>query len=185
MTAFASLPHVEQGPGASDVQWMGISKITGPQWARLPILTIGLLGVQVLWSVEMSYGEFQNEMYSSRYERMRIKWSFSLKSISVPSVARSIQILDVPRIPRWATLRIDSPTTHRQVPSLIATSHLHCTTYLHVTHRCADRQLKIPLWPTKTIHDWGIYLLSVCNAIVWVYTSCRKYIHNAGYCCCM
>lgn len=117
MTAFASLPHVEHGPGASDVQWIGISKITGPQWARLPILTIGLLGVQVLWSVEMSYGEFQNDRYNSRYGRMSIKWRVSLESITVPSVAGSIQILDVPRIPRGATLRIDSPTTHRQVPS--------------------------------------------------------------------
>ncbi|KAJ7628902.1 major facilitator superfamily domain-containing protein [Roridomyces roridus] len=30
-------------------------RIHGPRWAHLPILTIGLLGVQILWSVEVSY----------------------------------------------------------------------------------------------------------------------------------
>ena len=55
MTGFSALPLAEHG--TSDAQWAGISKIMGPRWARLPILTIGLLGVQVFWSVEMSYGE--------------------------------------------------------------------------------------------------------------------------------
>jgi len=55
MTGFAALPVAEQ---RSDAQWTGISKIIGPQWARLPVLTIGFLGVSVLWSVEISYGEF-------------------------------------------------------------------------------------------------------------------------------
>ncbi|KAJ6562324.1 major facilitator superfamily domain-containing protein [Mycena capillaripes] len=31
------------------------ARILGPRWAQLPTLTIGLLGVQILWSVEMSY----------------------------------------------------------------------------------------------------------------------------------
>ncbi|KAJ7840426.1 major facilitator superfamily domain-containing protein [Mycena leptocephala] len=33
----------------------GAARILGPPWAHLPTLTIGLLGVQILWSVEMSY----------------------------------------------------------------------------------------------------------------------------------
>ncbi|KAJ7165691.1 major facilitator superfamily domain-containing protein [Mycena crocata] len=33
----------------------GTSRILGPRWAQLPSLTIGSLGVQVLWSVQMSY----------------------------------------------------------------------------------------------------------------------------------
>ena len=41
----------------ADVRWAGVSRILGPRWAQLPLLTIGLLGVQILWSVEMSYGE--------------------------------------------------------------------------------------------------------------------------------
>ncbi|KAG6329987.1 hypothetical protein ID866_9101, partial [Astraeus odoratus] len=36
-------------------QLAGVSRILGPSWARLPTLTVGLLGVQILWSVEMSY----------------------------------------------------------------------------------------------------------------------------------
>jgi solute carrier family 45 protein 1/2/4 len=60
MTGFAALDLTEQGDSAA--QWSGISKIIGPQWSRLPILTIGLLGVQVLWTVEMSYGQFSLRM---------------------------------------------------------------------------------------------------------------------------
>lgn len=55
MTGFAALPIAEEG-GHEDVQLVGVSKILGPRWLQLPALTIGLLGVQVLWSVEMSYG---------------------------------------------------------------------------------------------------------------------------------
>lgn len=48
--------QVSDGEDA-DVRWAGVSRILGPRWAQLPLLTIGLLGVQILWSVEMSYGE--------------------------------------------------------------------------------------------------------------------------------
>lgn len=53
MTGFASLPVAESGP--SNVHLSGTSKILGPVWLHMPALTVGLLGVQVLWSVEMSY----------------------------------------------------------------------------------------------------------------------------------
>ncbi|KAF7978571.1 hypothetical protein HWV62_45505 [Athelia sp. TMB] len=53
MTGFASLPLAESGPPAAHLA--GVSKIRGPAWLRMPALTVGLLGVQVLWSVEMSY----------------------------------------------------------------------------------------------------------------------------------
>lgn len=58
MTGFAAIPIAEDG-GESDksVHLTGISKILGPSWLQLPALTIGLLGVQIMWSVEMSYGE--------------------------------------------------------------------------------------------------------------------------------
>ncbi|KIM76089.1 hypothetical protein PILCRDRAFT_826740 [Piloderma croceum F 1598] len=39
----------------STTQWHGTSKISGPHATRLPIVTIGFLGVSVLWSVEISY----------------------------------------------------------------------------------------------------------------------------------
>lgn len=35
--------------------WAGVARVLGPPWSRLPSLTVGFFGVQVLWSVEMSY----------------------------------------------------------------------------------------------------------------------------------
>lgn len=55
MTGFSALP-VPENADEGDVRWAGVSKILGPRWLQLPALTIGLLGVQVLWSVEMSSG---------------------------------------------------------------------------------------------------------------------------------
>ncbi|KAJ7856922.1 hypothetical protein B0H13DRAFT_1641253 [Mycena leptocephala] len=36
-------------------RWSGTARVLGPRWSHLPVLTIGLLGVQIFWSVEMSY----------------------------------------------------------------------------------------------------------------------------------
>jgi solute carrier family 45, member 1/2/4 len=38
-------------------EWKGEAKIIGPRWSRMHALTIGLLGVQTFWSLEMAYGE--------------------------------------------------------------------------------------------------------------------------------
>ena len=56
MTGFSALPLAEQADPQSNVHLAGVSKILGPRWLQLPAITIGLLGVQVFWSVEMSYG---------------------------------------------------------------------------------------------------------------------------------
>lgn len=54
---FAVLPVAEDGGDPHDgPQLAGASRILGPKALQLPALTVGLLGVQVLWSVEMSYG---------------------------------------------------------------------------------------------------------------------------------
>ncbi|KAI0665836.1 hypothetical protein C8Q78DRAFT_1072817 [Trametes maxima] len=55
MTGFSAIPLAEDG-GDHGAQLAGIARICGPRWAQLPAITIGLLGVQVFWSVEMSYG---------------------------------------------------------------------------------------------------------------------------------
>ncbi|KAH7882867.1 major facilitator superfamily domain-containing protein [Phlebopus sp. FC_14] len=55
MTGFSSLPLAEEDGVRERGRWAGVARIIGPPWARLPSLTVGLLGVQVLWSVEMSY----------------------------------------------------------------------------------------------------------------------------------
>ncbi|PAV17928.1 MFS general substrate transporter [Pyrrhoderma noxium] len=54
MTGFGSL-SVSESAENGDVRWAGRSRIMGPKWMQMPLLTIGLLGVQVLWSAEMSY----------------------------------------------------------------------------------------------------------------------------------
>ena len=56
MTGFSALPLAEDGGEHDDSHLAGEAKILGPKWLQLPALTVGLLGVQVLWSVEMSYG---------------------------------------------------------------------------------------------------------------------------------
>ncbi|KIK91394.1 hypothetical protein PAXRUDRAFT_34952 [Paxillus rubicundulus Ve08.2h10] len=53
MTGFSAIPLAEEGEHLGS--WGGVPHIVGPSWVRLPSLTMGLFGVQVLWSVEMSY----------------------------------------------------------------------------------------------------------------------------------
>jgi solute carrier family 45, member 1/2/4 len=57
MTAggFSALPSAEDDAHDGS-EWRGVSRIVGPAWAKLPALTLGLLGVQTLWSIEMAYG---------------------------------------------------------------------------------------------------------------------------------
>jgi solute carrier family 45 protein 1/2/4 len=56
MTGSSFLPPSEQATDDT-ARWAGVSRILGPRWTHLPTLTIGLLGVQIFWSVEMSYGQ--------------------------------------------------------------------------------------------------------------------------------
>ncbi|KAG6886815.1 hypothetical protein C0995_004311, partial [Termitomyces sp. Mi166 len=51
-SGFSPLPL--DGP-QSNQKFAGKAYILGPKWAHLPIITIGLLGVQIFWSVEMGY----------------------------------------------------------------------------------------------------------------------------------
>lgn len=65
MTGFASIPLAEEGGGEhSNTRLAGVARVLGPRWLQLPALTIGLLGVQVFWSIEMSYGKTVVVTYS-------------------------------------------------------------------------------------------------------------------------
>ena len=55
MTGFGIALADESGANPH-ARWAGIARILGPRWAQLPVLTFGLFGVQLMWSVEMSYG---------------------------------------------------------------------------------------------------------------------------------
>ena len=61
MTGFSVTAFTESNGGhdTGEMQFTGVARILGPRWTQLPILTIGLCGVQILWSVEFSYGECQ------------------------------------------------------------------------------------------------------------------------------
>ncbi|KAF7366291.1 MFS general substrate transporter [Mycena sanguinolenta] len=51
LPASSSSSHAAGDPS----RWSGTPRVVGPSWTHLPVLTIGLLGVQIFWSVEMSY----------------------------------------------------------------------------------------------------------------------------------
>ncbi|KAJ7080927.1 MFS general substrate transporter [Mycena belliarum] len=48
-------PIGPSSPGIDPARWRGTARVLGPTWSHLPTLTIGLLGVQIFWSVEMAY----------------------------------------------------------------------------------------------------------------------------------
>lgn len=53
---FVSIGDSERGQNDGS-RWAGVARVKGPAWARLPLVTVGSLGVQILWSVEMGYGK--------------------------------------------------------------------------------------------------------------------------------
>ncbi|KAG9313671.1 hypothetical protein JVU11DRAFT_6016 [Chiua virens] len=55
MTGFSAVPIGDESEDVHNRRWAGSARVIGPRWAQLPSLTVGLLGVQMLWSVEMSY----------------------------------------------------------------------------------------------------------------------------------
>ncbi|KAK8854544.1 hypothetical protein IAR55_003283 [Kwoniella newhampshirensis] len=45
----------ENGVERHSVQWIGTAGVKGPRWAKMPLLTVGMLGIQCVWSIEMGY----------------------------------------------------------------------------------------------------------------------------------
>jgi solute carrier family 45, member 1/2/4 len=66
MTGFSALPTADEAASEGSAQWAGVAKVLGPPWARFPTITVGLVGVQVLWSIEMAYGEQSGKRYPTR-----------------------------------------------------------------------------------------------------------------------
>lgn len=47
---------LDTGSTSNDAnRFSGVSYIRGPSWLHMPALTIGLLGISIVWSVEMAY----------------------------------------------------------------------------------------------------------------------------------
>lgn len=50
---YTALESGQQRP--SRVEWVGKPVVAGAPWMRLPLLTVGMLGLQCVWSIEMGY----------------------------------------------------------------------------------------------------------------------------------
>jgi solute carrier family 45 protein 1/2/4 len=60
MTGGFSVSLGDTEPGLNNrSRWAGVASVKGPSWAKLPLVTVGSLGMQILWSVEMGYGEHE------------------------------------------------------------------------------------------------------------------------------
>jgi solute carrier family 45, member 1/2/4 len=58
MTGFSSLAVA--GEAQSSLRLVGEASVKGPKWARMPLLTIAMLGLQIVWSMEMAWGKLQS-----------------------------------------------------------------------------------------------------------------------------
>lgn len=63
MTGSFALPVDSERALPDDFHWTGRSAVKGPAWARMPVLTVGMLGLQIVWSVEMGYGENSSSLF--------------------------------------------------------------------------------------------------------------------------
>lgn len=117
MTGFSALPLAEEGPDSyvDESQWAGSSRILGPRWSHLPSLTISLLGVQIFWSVEMSYGKF-----GELAQRLMTNTFACFESVAIFIISGFNKILDGNRLPRWTGLGPHHATSHRSVLAVIA-----------------------------------------------------------------
>lgn len=48
--------------GGHAVQWIGTPSVKGPKWAKLPLLTIGMLGIQVCSDAPSQGSEYQDPL---------------------------------------------------------------------------------------------------------------------------
>ena len=56
MTGYSDSLVLDGEDDGGERRFSGEALVLGPLWARLPSLTVGHLGVSVLWSLEMSSG---------------------------------------------------------------------------------------------------------------------------------
>ena len=93
MTGLPFLPTApEEGPDQHGRNFRGVPRILGPKWAQYPTITIGMLGVSILWSVEMSYGvwalavDYANKFYAHDVSASPYLLSLGLSKSSMAGV---------------------------------------------------------------------------------------------------
>jgi len=92
MTGFNALPAADEAAPEGSAQWAGVAKVLGPSWARFPAITVGFVGVQVMWSVEMAYGEQSGKRYPTRTSYNTVRFAASPYLISL-GLSRSLMAL--------------------------------------------------------------------------------------------
>ena len=123
-------------------QWAGVARVLGPPWARLPSLTVGLLGVQVLWSVEMSYGALRCYTFVPVHS-CRLPASPYLVSLGLSKSG-------------MAAVFLAGPLSGLIVQPLIGLQQLVKVAHVwgcSVFSRSSCGQLKITLWTTTTSYS--------------------------------
>lgn len=65
------------------VQWIGTPGVKGPKWGKLPLLTVGMLGIQCVWSIEMGYGELRRFEYPSKFHDTKAVVDVRVESLGV------------------------------------------------------------------------------------------------------
>jgi len=81
--------------------------ILGPKWIKLPALTVGFIGLQALWSVEMSYGTTTSELEPIRHIYP------SHISFTIPTISGAIKIPHGDRVSRGTVIWSHRSTTRR------------------------------------------------------------------------
>lgn len=81
--------------------------ILGPKWIKLPALTVGFVGLQALWSVEMSYGATTSEPEPIHHIYL------NHTSFTIPTIFGAIKISHGDRVSRGAVIWSHRPATRR------------------------------------------------------------------------
>ena len=104
MTGFSTLPTRGDEGALRNMQWSGEPKVLGPSWLRMPLLTVGMLGLQIIWSVEMSYGTLSTNLTLIR---------LTLCSFSILNISGGIEEFHVHRVSCGASVRIGRTAINR------------------------------------------------------------------------
>lgn len=107
MTGFSvHIPESSHDLDEDSTRYAGTAGVRGPRWARLPLLSLGTLGMQILWSVEMGYGQFPSYLACSLVQFLFAS-SLTRHSITVPYFFGSLEISHVDGVPGWPSFWLD------------------------------------------------------------------------------
>ncbi|ELU42313.1 urg3 [Rhizoctonia solani AG-1 IA] len=122
MTGSFGLPTGNSNGEPKGSVWTGRARVRGPLWAQLPLLTIGMLGLQIVWSVEMAYG-----VWHSSFDNDQVPDLLSC-SVAVLAVSWAEEIPYGTGIRCWSPIRTHHATSYctsslgRRRPYMLAAS---------------------------------------------------------------